>query len=277
MTEPLLAVDDLRIAFPSDAGPIEVVKSTSFTIGREIVALVGESGSGKSMTGRAIMGLLPSRAKVTARTLSFEGRDLTGLTAGAWNGLRGSDLALILQDPKFSLNPAHRVGRQVEETLLLHTRLSAAERRDRALDMLEKVGLPDPVRVYASYPAALSGGMGQRVMIAAMLVNRPKLIIADEPTSALDRDLQDQILTLLRSLTEEFGMSLLLISHDLQQVARYADRVLVMRQGQIVDRLAAAGLSDAQSSYTRGLWSARPSAATYGTRLPTPDAAGGTP
>jgi peptide/nickel transport system ATP-binding protein len=277
MTEPVLAVDDLRIAFPSAAGPVEVVKSISFAVGREIVALVGESGSGKSMTGRAIMGLLPSYAKVEAETLSFDGRDLTGLTAGAWNGLRGSGMALILQDPKFSLNPAHRVGRQVEEALLLHTRLSAKERRDRALDMLEKVGLPDPARVYASYPAALSGGMGQRVMIAAMLVNRPKLIIADEPTSALDRDLQDQILTLLRSLTEEFGMSLLLISHDLQQVARYADRVLVMRHGQIVDRLAAAALSDAQSSYTRGLWSARPSAATYGTRLPTLDATGVTP
>jgi peptide/nickel transport system ATP-binding protein len=252
MTEPVLAVDDLRIAFPSDAGPVEVVKSISFTVGREIVALVGESGSGKSMTGRAIMGLLPSYAKVEAETLSFDGRDLTGLTAGAWNGLRGSGMALILQDPKFSLNPAHRVGRQVEEALLLHTRLSAKERRNRALDMLEKVGLPDPARVYASYPAALSGGMGQRVMIAAMLVNRPKLI-------------------------EEFGMSLLLISHDLQQVARYADRVLVMRHGQIVDRLAAAALSDAQSSYTRGLWSARPSAATYGTRLPTLDATGVTP
>jgi peptide/nickel transport system ATP-binding protein len=177
-------------------------------------------------------------------------------------------MGLILQDPKFSLNPAHRVGRQVEETLLLHTRLSAAERRGRALDMLEKVGLSDPERVYSSYPAALSGGMGQRVMIAAMLINRPKLVIADEPTSALDRELQDQILALLRSLTEEFGMSLLLISHDLQQVARYADRVLVMRHGQIVDRLAATSLADAQSPYTKGLWAARPSAATYGTRLP---------
>ncbi|KQV84413.1 ABC transporter ATP-binding protein [Rhizobium sp. Root1220] len=276
MTEHLLAVDGLTIAFPSDAGPIQVVKSISFTIGREIVALVGESGSGKSMTGRAIMGLLPRRAEVTANSLSLNGDDLLRLKPSAWNRLRGSGMGLILQDPKFSLNPAHRVGRQVEETLLLHSELSAAERRNSALDMLEKVGLADPARVYASYPAALSGGMGQRVMIAAMLINRPKLIIADEPTSALDQELQDQILTLLRSLTEEFGTSLLLISHDLQQVARYADRVLVMRHGQIVDRLAATSLADAQSAYTRGLWAARPSAATYGSRLPTLGAAGGT-
>lgn len=271
MTDHLLTVEKLSIAFPSDAGPVPVVKSVSFAVGREIVALVGESGSGKSMTGRAIMGLLPRRAMVDAETLAFDGQDLRSLNASRWNRLRGSGMGLILQDPKYSLNPAHRVGRQVEETLLLHTKLSAAERRERALDMLAKVGLPDPKRVYASHPAALSGGMGQRVMIAAMLINRPKLIIADEPTSALDRDLQDQILTLLRSLTEEFGMSLLLISHDLQQVSRYADRVLVMRHGEIVERLSAASLSDAQSPYTRGLWAARPSAATYRTRLPVLD------
>jgi peptide/nickel transport system ATP-binding protein len=183
-------------------------------------------------------------------------------------------MGLILQDPKFSLNPAHRVGRQVEEALLLHTRLSSAERRNQALEMLRKVGLDDAERVYESYPAALSGGMGQRVMIASMLINRPGLIIADEPTSALDRQLQDQILTLLHSLTHELGMSLLLISHDLQQVSRYADRVLVMRKGEIVDRLAASALSDAQSPYTRGLWAARPSAVTYGTHLPTVEAEG---
>lgn len=269
MTEHLLKVDDLNISFPSDTGPVAIVKSISFEVGSEIVALVGESGSGKSMTGRAIMGLLPRRAIISARNLRLDGQDLQQLSPSGWNRMRGSSMGLILQDPKFSLNPAHRVGRQVEETLLLHTRLSASERRDAALKMLQKVGLEDAERVYNSYPAALSGGMGQRVMIASMLINRPRLIIADEPTSALDRQLQDQILTLLRSLTHELGMSLLLISHDLQQVSRYADRVLVMRKGEIVDRLAASALQDAPSPYTRGLWSARPSAATYGTRLPT--------
>jgi peptide/nickel transport system ATP-binding protein len=274
MTEPLLKVDDLAISFPSDSGPVAIVKSISFEVGHEIVALVGESGSGKSMTGRAIMGLLPRRAMVSASQLTLDGQDLQKLTPSGWNRMRGRGMGLILQDPKFSLNPAHRVGRQVEEALLLHTRLSSAERRNQALEMLRKVGLDDAERVYQSYPAALSGGMGQRVMIASMLINRPGLIIADEPTSALDRQLQDQILTLLRSLTHELGMSLLLISHDLQQVSRYADRVLVMRKGEIVDRLAASALSDAQSPYTRGLWAARPSAVTYGTHLPTVEAEG---
>ncbi len=268
MTDALLTVEDLTISFPSDNGPVPVVKSISLTVAREIVAVVGESGSGKSLTGRAIMGLLPCRAHVRASRMLFEGIDLQTLGPAGWNGLRGSGMGLILQDPKFSLNPAHRVGRQVEEALLLHTKLSARERKQRALDMLARVGLPDPERVYASYPAALSGGMGQRVMIAAMLINRPMLIIADEPTSALDRGLQDQVLTLLRSLTEEFGMGLLLISHDLQQVSRYADRVIVMRQGEIVERLPASELAQAQTAYTRGLWAARPSFATYGTRLP---------
>ncbi|TXI08606.1 MAG: ABC transporter ATP-binding protein [Rhizobium sp.] len=268
MAEPLLSVQDLSVAFPSEAGPIPVVKDISFVVDREIVALVGESGSGKSMTGRAIMGLLPRHAQVRATHFSFEEQDLLSLPPSRWNALRGNGIGLVLQDPKYSLNPAHKVGRQVEETLVLHTRLSAAERRERALDMLHTVGLPDPQRVYSSYPAALSGGMGQRVMIAAMLINRPKLLIADEPTSALDRELQEQILTLLRSLTEEFGMGLLLISHDLQQVSQFADRAIVMRAGRIEEELASADLANAQSTYTRALWAARPSAETYVTRLP---------
>ncbi|MBN8950505.1 ABC transporter ATP-binding protein [Rhizobium sp. 60-20] len=268
MAEPLLSVQDLSVSFPTDAGIVPVVDGIGFSVGREIVALVGESGSGKSMTGRAIMGLLPRHAEVRATRLSFEGQDLLSLAPSGWNALRGKGIGLVLQDPKYSLNPAHKVGRQVEETLVLHTRLSAAERRERALDMLHTVGLPDPKRIYSSYPAALSGGMGQRVMIAAMLINRPKLLIADEPTSALDRELQNQILTLLRSLTEEFGMGLLLISHDLQQVSQFADRVIVMRGGRIDEELASADLANAQSAYTRALWAARPSAETYGTRLP---------
>ncbi|AVA23714.1 ABC transporter ATP-binding protein [Rhizobium sp. NXC24] len=268
MADPLLDIDGLSIAFPSEAGPVRAVDDISFTFGREILALVGESGSGKSMTGRAIMGLLPRSADMRARKLDFDGRDLKALPPSAWNALRGNDIGLILQEPKYSLNPAHRIGRQVEETLLLHTNLCAAERRERALDMLAKVGLPDPKRVYASYPAALSGGMGQRVMIAAMIINQPKLLVADEPTSALDRALQDQILTLLRTLTTEFGMGLLLISHDLKQVSRYADRVVVMRRGKIEEQIAAVDLAQAKSAYTQALWAAQPSAATYGTRLP---------
>lgn len=268
MAEPLLDIQSLSISFPSEAGSVRMVDDISLSVGRDVVALVGESGSGKSMTGRAIMGLLPESAEMQAKTLRFDGRDLRTLSTAGWNGLRGNDISLILQDPKYSLNPAHKIGRQVEEALLLHTRLGAAERREKALDMLAKVGLPDPKRVYASYPAALSGGMGQRVMIAAMIINQPKLLIADEPTSALDRALQDQILTLLRSLTTEFGMGLLLISHDLRQVSRYADRVVVMRRGKIEEQMASADLAQAQSAYTQALWAAQPSARTYGTRLP---------
>jgi peptide/nickel transport system ATP-binding protein len=269
MIEPILSVDDLSVSFPSETGIVRVVKEISFSVGREILALVGESGSGKSLTGRAIMGLLPRQAMVEAKRLSFGERDLRGLSPASWSRIRGQDIALVLQDPKYSLNPAHRVGRQVEETLLLHGKLSSAERRRQALDMLSRVGLADPERVYASYPAALSGGMGQRVMIAAMLINRPRLLIADEPTSALDRGMQDQILTLLRSLTAELGMGLLLISHDLQQVSRYADRVMVMRGGRIEEQMEVADLAQASSPYTRALWAARPSAATYGSLLPT--------
>lgn len=268
---PLLQVENLTISFPSDAGPVPVVKQSSFSLGQEIVALVGESGSGKSMTGRAIMGLLTRRAMVTADRLTFEGRDLTGLGEKDWNRLRGSGMALVLQDPKYSLNPALRVGYQVEEALKLHTHLSARERKARALEMMHQVGLVDPERVYGSTPRQLSGGMGQRVMIAAMLINRPKLLIADEPTSALDHDLQVQILELLRRLARDMGMSVLLISHDLRQVSQFADRVLVMRHGHIVDRLPAAQLAEATHPYTRNLWAARPSAATFGTHLPVID------
>ncbi|MER9934222.1 ABC transporter ATP-binding protein [Mesorhizobium sp. M0088] len=268
MAEPLLRVEDLTVSFPSRQGQGDVVRSISFDVGAEIVALVGESGSGKSLTGRAIMGLLPPRAKTAATSLSFAGNDLTRLDAAQWRALRGSAIALILQDPKYSLNPSMRVGRQVEETLLLHTRLSARQRREKALAMLSRVGFDDPQRVHASYPRQLSGGMGQRAMIAAMLINRPSLLIADEATSALDHDLQLQILELLGSLTRELGMGLLLISHDLQQIARFADRVLVMRRGIIVDRLAAGELANAEHPHTRALWNARPSGATYGTRLP---------
>jgi peptide/nickel transport system ATP-binding protein len=268
MAEPQLIVQNLEVGFSGEGGLAPVVRDISFSVGREVVALVGESGSGKSMTGRAIMGLLPHGAVVRANRLAFEERDLTGLSAAEWSALRGSRISLVLQDPKYSLNPALKAGRQVEETLKLHTRLTAGERRRKALEMMDLVGLPDPVRIYRSYPGQLSGGMGQRLMIAAMLINRPKLLIADEPTSALDRDLQDQILGLLRRLSDEFGMGLLLISHDLQQVCRYADRVLVMRRGRIVESLASDELARSNEPYTHALWAARPSAKTYGSRLP---------
>ncbi len=277
MTDALLQVEGLVVETRGSArapSGRQLVRGISFEVGREKVAIVGESGSGKSLTARAIMGLLPAGLATRAARLRLGGTDLARLDAGGWRAVRGRRIGLVLQDPKFSLNPAHRVGRQVEEALLLHGRLSKAERRRKALDLLAQVGLADAERVYASLPAELSGGMGQRVMIAAMLIGEPELLIADEPTSALDHVVRDQILALLERLARERGMGLLLISHDLQQVARFADRVLVMRQGSIVDALPARGLAEAGHPYTRGLWRARPSAATYGTRLPTLDNAG---
>ncbi len=267
---PLVTVENLTVSFPAGDGFADAVRGISFALGRERVAIVGESGSGKSLSVRSLLGLVAAPGCVKANRLSFAGTDLTALSEAAWSRLRGAEIGFVLQDPKFALNPAHTVGRQVEETLRLHTRLGRAERRDRALAMLEAVGLENPARVYAALPAALSGGMGQRVMIAAMLINNPRLLIADEPTSALDASLRDQILDLIGRLADERKMAVLIVSHDLHQIVRFADRVLVMRRGEIVDRQNAGDLAASPHPYTRGLWACRPSAATYGTRLPVP-------
>jgi peptide/nickel transport system ATP-binding protein len=269
MAETVLDIDGLTVRFPKPDGWSRVVEDVSFSVGYERLAIVGESGSGKSLTARAILGLVPAPGQVSARRMSLGGRDLSRLTPSAWAGVRGAEIGLVLQDPRFALNPAHRVGRQVEEALVLHTKLSRAERRERALDMLAAVGLERPREVYDLFPGQLSGGMGQRVMIAAMLVARPKLLIADEPTSALDEALRRQILALIAELAERHRMGLILISHDSQQVADFADRVIVMYRGRIVDRRPARDLPAAENPYTAMLWNCRPSAASYGTRLPT--------
>lgn len=263
-----------------DGGERILVDSISFDVGAERVALVGESGSGKSLTARALMGLLRHPLAVSAERLRFADQDLTGFTARQWSGLRGSGMALVLQDPRHALNPVLTVGRQLDETLRIHRRMTAGERRERIHDMLNAVGLSERQRVLGAYPQQLSGGMGQRVMLAMMLINGPRLLIADEPTSALDVDLRDQILDLITRLVETRRMGLLLISHDLQQVARYCERVLVMYRGRIVDQGPAADLGNSRHPYTRTLWSCRPSGRTHGTQLPVldrrSDADGGT-
>ena len=270
--ETLLDIRGLRIGFPgTDGQRIDVVKGIDFTLGTEKVALVGESGSGKSLTARALLGLIPRPAQITAAHMRLGGTDLLGLNEKQWQTLRGTRLSLVLQDPKYSLNPVLKVGTQVEEVLVLHTRLGRRERREKVLEMLDAVGLPDPASLYDRYPHELSGGMGQRVMLASMLINDPQVLIADEPTSALDSNLRDQMLDLIMGLVEERGMGLLLISHDLPLVARYCDRVLVMYRGNIVDRCQASELATASHPYTRTLWNCQPSARSYGHPLPVLD------
>jgi peptide/nickel transport system ATP-binding protein len=269
---PMLSVEKLAVRTAAGAGGRALVDGISFDVGTERVALVGESGSGKSLTARAIMGLLRRPLEVTAERLQFEGRDLTSMSARQWTALRGTGLALILQDPRHALNPVLTVERQMDEVLKIHRRgMAPAERRDRILEMIQSVGLSDPRRVLGSYAHELSGGMGQRVMLAMMLINGPRLLVADEPTSALDIVLRDQVLELIASLVETRRMGLLLISHDLQQVAKHCERVLVMYRGRIVDRRAAADVAQSDHPYTRMLWSCRPSGRTYGSLLPVID------
>ncbi len=256
--QPLLAVDDLRVTFPTRTGEVEAVRGVSFTLGRERLGIVGESGSGKSQTGRAIMGLTPSQARITAKTLAFRGRNLLEMPASERRHLRGKQVAMILQDPKYSLNPVMTIGRQIIETLKTHEKVSNAEAKARTLAMLEAVQIRDPERVFSLYPHEVSGGMGQRVMIAMMLICGPELLIADEPTSALDVTVQLEVLAILDKLVAERGMGLIFISHDLRLVSSFCNRVLVMYAGRVVEELATADLSQAQHPYTRGLLNCLP-------------------
>ncbi len=255
---PLLTVENLRVSFPTRTGMVEAVRGVNFTLGRERLGIVGESGSGKSQTGRAIMGLTPKHAHITADRLAFGEADLLGMQASERRRLRGKKIAMILQDPKYSLNPVMPIGRQIMETLKTHEKVSRSEARNRALAMLEAVQIRDPERVFDLYPHEVSGGMGQRIMIAMMLVCGPELLIADEPTSALDVTVQLEVLAILDKLVVERGMGLVFISHDLRLVSSFCDRVLVMYAGKVVEELAASQLSEAQHPYTRGLLNCLP-------------------
>jgi peptide/nickel transport system ATP-binding protein len=269
----LIEVENLRVAFPSASGPVEVVKGVSFSLGRERLAIVGESGSGKSMTGRALLGLIPHPGRVEADRMILEGQDLRGLTEAGFRRLRGARIGMILQDPKFSLNPVMRVGEQITEGLAFHSGLARRERRAKALEALASVRIADPERVMRLYPHELSGGMGQRVMIAMMLVLEPAVLIADEPTSALDVSVRAQVLDILDELVRRRGMGLVLISHDLGIVARRADRVLVMLGGRIVEECRADRLHEAKHPYTRGLLASVPRIGETRARLPVLDRA----
>ena len=257
-TPPLLEVECLDVTFTGGRQPFQAVRGVSFSLGRERLGIVGESGSGKSTTGRAILGLLPPSAEVSARRLAFKGEELTSLTPRGWRSLRGRHISMVMQDPKFSLNPVIKVGAQIVETLRLHERVGESEARRRALAMLEAVRIRDPERVFHLYPHQLSGGMGQRVMIAAMLIAEPALLIADEPTSALDVTVQNEVLRILDDLVAARGMGLIFISHNLTVIASFCDRVLVMYGGRIVEELPARDLGRAKHPYTQALLAAAP-------------------
>ena len=256
--EPLLEVRNLRVGFDTRRGLVEAVRGVSFTVGRERVAIVGESGSGKSMTGRAILRLVRAPGHVAADRLAFRDTDLLALPERDMRALRGRRIAMVMQDPKYSLNPVMRIDRQLGEALRAHGRLSAREAKARMIALLEDVQIRDPERVLRAYPHELSGGMGQRVMIAMMLIPEPELLIADEPTSALDVTVQLEILRILDGLVRGRGMGLLFISHDLRLVSTFCDRVLVMYRGRIVEEIEAVRLSEARHPYTRGLLACLP-------------------
>ena len=258
MAEPVLDVRNLRVSFRSMRGTTDVVSGVSFSLGREKVGIVGESGSGKSMTGRSILRLTPDAARVTADRLRLHDTEILAASEAHMRRIRGGRASMILQDPKYSLNPLMRVGAQVAEAYRLHHAAGRAEARERAMAMLEAVHIRDPKRVYDQFPHEISGGMGQRIMIAMMLIPEPGLIIADEPTSALDVTVRNQVLSILDEQLERREAGLLFISHDLNLVSEFCDRVLVMYAGRIVEELPAALLHEACHPYTRALLGSLP-------------------
>lgn len=264
----LVDINNLRVSFKTRTGTFDAVRGLSLALGTEKIGIVGESGSGKSLTARALMRLLPQNASITADRLSFDGLDILNADEHAMRRIRGKRAGFILQDPKYSLNPVMTIGRQVSEAWRTHKGGSRKEAKEAAIGLLDQVRIRDPRRVYDLYPHEVSGGMGQRVMIAMMLAPDPALLIADEPTSALDATVQAEILRLMEDLVSKRGMGLILISHDLPLVSHFCDRVAVMYAGRIVEELAAAGLSQATHPYTRGLLSCLPSLTHPKPRLP---------
>lgn len=254
----LLEVEDLWVRFPTRSGVFDAVRGISFSLGKERLGIVGESGSGKSMTGRAILRLIRRPGLVEAKRIALEGRDLMKLSEKEMRAVRGYQISMIMQDPKFSLNPVVKVGDQIMEAYQVHTKGSAKEARQKTLDMLEAVAIRDPERVFDAYPHEMSGGMGQRVMIAMMMIPDPKILIADEPTSALDVSVQTQVLDIMDKLVRDRGMGLIFVSHDLNLVASFCDRVLIMYGGRIVEVCDADKLHDAKHPYTRGLLNSLP-------------------
>jgi peptide/nickel transport system ATP-binding protein len=270
--EILVSIKDLKIEFRTDDGVINAVKGISFDIPKgKTVGLVGESGSGKSVTALSVMRLIASPpGKIAGGEITFEGKNLITASDAVMRDIRGNKISMIFQEPMTSLNPVFTVGDQIAETLILHRGMSKDQAQARVLELMEQVGIPDPVRRVNSYPHEMSGGQRQRVMIAMAIACEPDLLIADEPTTALDVTIQKQILDLLASLQEKYGMSMLFITHDLGVIGDIADEVVVMYKGNIVEK----GTKEAiflkpQHPYTKGLIACRPNLENNPLRLPT--------
>jgi oligopeptide/dipeptide ABC transporter ATP-binding protein len=259
VTGPLLEVEDLKVSFSARGRELRAVEGVSYSVDPgQTLAIVGESGSGKTVSCRALMGLLPQAAAVTG-SARFEGAELIGLTDDAMRRHRGTNIAMVFQDPARSLNPTMRAGSQIAEAVRVHRQVSKAEAREQAVELLRLVHMPLPLQRFREYPHQLSGGMRQRVMIAIALACRPKLLIADEATTALDVTTQAQIMELLLELQAELGMALMLISHDLALAGAYADEVIVMYAGRIVEQAPASRLfSSVRMPYTQALFEAIP-------------------
>lgn len=258
MNKTLLEVENLNIVFKGAHQDHHAVRDVSFCVGREKLAIVGESGSGKSQTCRALLKLTPKAGRISADKMQFSDIDLLNSSEKAMRRVRGNRISMILQDPKFSLNPLMRIGDQIMEACRLHSRVSKTEARSRARMMLESVHIRDVDNVFRLYPHEISGGMGQRVMIAMMLIPEPDLIIADEPTSALDVTVRQQVLSILDELLARRNTGLLFITHDINLVSRFCDRVLVMYAGRIVEEIAARELHQARHPYTQALLASQP-------------------
>lgn len=254
----LLEVENLWVRFPTRQGIFNAVRGVSFALERERLGIVGESGSGKSMTGRAILRLIRKPGIVKSDAIRLEGRNLLELSEPEMRKVRGQKISMVMQDPKFSLNPVMTIGDQIMELYLLHNNTSKAQARAKAIAMLEAVSIRDPERVMRAYPHEMSGGMGQRIMIAMMLIPDPQILIADEPTSALDVSVQRQVLDIMDGLVKERGMGLIFISHDLNLVSEFCDRVLIMYAGRIVEVCDADKLHQAKHPYTQGLLNSLP-------------------
>ncbi len=256
---PLLKVNNLSVRYLTPTGVVEALRNVSFELGREKLGVVGESGSGKSTLGRAILHLIPKPGVVDADSMEFMGQDLEKLSETEMRDVRGRQISMILQDPKFSLNPVMRAGDQILEALSIHGKNDKREGRRRVIDILKAVRIRDPERVYNAYVHELSGGMGQRVMTAMMVVTNPMLLIADEPTSALDVTVRMQVLAIIDDLVTQRGMGLIFISHDLNLVGSFCDRILIMYGGRILETCKASELHQAKHPYTRGLLESLPS------------------